>query len=131
MKPSWGLRIITFGLPVVAFFVISRTYATHEIAVASIDYWALGIVIGLMVYSALFIGIYELRYDNFRLAHRDWRFVRREMRWDDLLFVRDGGGYYFVLQGQTAGRFYVPKHLTGIEDFLGMAEVKIAENERP
>ena len=128
LKPSWGLRLIAFGLPVAGYFILGHVYSQPRIVASSFDVWAIAITFGLMIYAAFYIGTYELRYDDFRFAHRDWRFVKREVRWDDLMFIRDGGAYYFALHGAKSGKIYVPQYLTGIEDFIGLAQSKIAEN---
>ena len=130
LRPSWGLRLVTFGLPIVGFYLVQQTYARPGIFVGTIDIVMLGIVITLMLYALLYVNIYELRYDRLRFAHRNWRFQYKEHNWKDLTDIREDGGYFFVLYVLPRGKVYVPKHLTGIEDFVAKAQAQIAENTK-
>ena len=120
LRPTVGLRLIMFGFPVLLHFIMQslQTVQGANHPDERTNFIFAGFLLVLMVHNIICFNIYELRYDSTRILHRTWFYRQLELPMSRLFSIRDDGMYFYILRSDNGKKAYVPKHLTGIEDFL-------------
>ncbi|MDP5083886.1 MAG: hypothetical protein NWQ23_00605 [Yoonia sp.] len=129
LRPTWGLRLITLGIPALAIYFLAQTRTTGDLAFPAVDLAMNGGILAVMVHVLVYTNTYELRYDRDRFAHRNWFYQRREFHWSEIRSIRDDNAYFYEIRMKRRAKAYVPKHLVGIEGFVETVQTSIARNE--
>ncbi len=129
LRPTWGLRAITIGFPVLAAYFMTQMHAVDQLQTMPFDLILNGVICLLIFHVAIYTNTYELRYDGDCFAHRNWFYQRRQFRWSDILMIRHDNAYFYEIHTKDRRKAYVPKHLIGIEDFVETVQTHIALNE--
>ena len=128
LRPTIGLRFVSLGLPVLAWFLLGPMLDAPGLVADDLTPVMVWLLAGALAYAVAYINTYQLRYDSYRFAHRSLLFTTREFVWKDLLSIRDDGAYFYVVRDIKAGKAYIPKYLTGIDGFLTEARARITKN---
>ena len=132
LRPTTGLRLLMYGFPVLLYVILVQMQSVQGLSITEdvITVWASAILFVLMVHNILYFSIYELRYDTMRIVHLSWLYRRVELDMAHLLSIRDDGMYFYILRSDDGKKAYIPKHLTGIEDFVRQVRASISSIDR-
>ncbi|MEL6683720.1 MAG: hypothetical protein AAFN63_04670 [Pseudomonadota bacterium] len=131
LRPTIGTRLLMFGFPVLLYFVLQQVASVQTIPLSEdpLTLWFGRLLFILIIHNIIYFSIYELRYDGERITHLSWFYRRVELDISTLLSIRDDGMYFYILRSENHKKAYIPKHLTGIEDFQRVVRAAIAKND--
>ena len=133
LRPSFGMRVYPVLLLGLFVYLFDQMYISgpngDSVYFGPIDLGFSALLIVLILHSILYFNVYELRYDREGFVHRSWLLQRRQFDWSKLLMLRDDNGFFYVVHGSIQGKAYIPKHLTGIEDFVQKVQTQIRMND--
>ena len=129
LRPTWGLRLITIGLPAFAAYLMMEMQAVHQLQRLPMDIALNGAMALVMLHVLIYTNTYELRYDRDRFAHRNWFYQRRAFDWSEIASIRHDNAYFYIIRTHKRRKTYVPKHLVGIEGLLETVQTHVAQNE--
>lgn len=126
LRPSIGLRLFTFfAIAAISYFLwVDPAYRAGM--PPSIKLW----ITGLVAYFAVYLSLYELRYDAEMVEAPDWVLRKRTYRWDDVISIADTGQQRYRLKFEDGRKIDVIKYLVGIRDFLTIAQMHVEANRR-
>ena len=132
LRPTTGLRLLMFGFPVLLYVILVQMQSVQGMPIAEdgISLWFSAILFALMVHNIIYFSVYELRYDATRIVHLSWVYRRVEIDMARLLSIRDDGVYFYILRSDDGKKAYIPKHLTGIQDFVRQIRASISSIDR-
>lgn len=80
------------------------------------------------LYAIVNTLIYEVRYDDHAMYVPDFFFQKREYLWRDLVSIHDDGHYLYKLRFANGRKASVMKYMTGIREFVAIAQDRIPRN---
>ncbi|WP_157033175.1 hypothetical protein [Loktanella sp. S4079] len=126
LRPTIGMRLISIGVGGAIIWMIWLSETNYLPDIAYLD---IGTSI-VVAYSLLYTNLYELRYDQHGIIHKDWFLREVEFRWRDIISIKDNGQYAYILRLENGKKTEVLKYLVGIRPFLTYAKEQIAKNNR-
>ncbi len=124
LRPTIGLRLISLGVSGALLWMVWLSGADY---VPDIAYLKEGVSV-IVAYSLLYTNLYELRYDQHGVIHKDWFFREVDFAWRDVVSLRDNGHYAYIVRTADGKKAEVMKYLVGIRPFLTYAHAQIEKN---
>ncbi len=126
LRPTIGMRLISI---VIGGAILWMTWLGGTEYIPDVPYLKEGLS-AVVAYSLLYTNLYELRYDQHGIIHKDWFLREVDFRWQDIISIRDNGQYAYILRLESGRKTEVMKYLVGIRPFLTYAKEQIAKNNR-
>jgi hypothetical protein len=117
MRPTIGMRALSLGLSAIVLYMI--WFRSGELMPGG-----KGVSIALSVsilYAAIRIMFYEVRYDDRSLSTTNWLFQRCDFDMAGLVALRDNGHHVYKLRFENGKSIELQKYLVGMPDFLSYA----------
>ncbi|MCG3269124.1 hypothetical protein [Yoonia sp. I 8.24] len=124
LHPTIGLRLISLGVSGTLLWMVWLNGADY---VPDAPYLK-EVVSAVVAYSLLYTNLYELRYDQHGVIHKDWFFREVDFAWRDIVSLRDNGHYAYIVRTADGKKVEVLKYLIGIRPFLTYAHAQIEKN---
>ncbi len=125
MRPTIGLRLLSLGVSGLILFMI---WARPGVYIPT------GTMSAVMTAGILFAAIrimsYEVRYNSQTLSAPNWMFQARDFDMHTLISVRDNGHHIYKLRFDDGQSVALQKYLVGMPDFLSYARFVTELNAR-
>lgn len=126
MRPTIGLRVLSIGISALLLYYLWSLPAEFDptrsgmMTVRPSPIVSIPLTVSIL-YAAIRIMFYEVRYDDRTLSTTNWMFQRCEFDMTRLVALRDNGHHIYKLRFENGKSIELQKYLVGMPDFLSYA----------